>query len=125
MEVSSCLQLRGVGHGPAQVRRQLRAQLDGLRVAAAQHLQDRPDDLVDVDGLQVKRLSVGENEHLPDQGGAIPGCLQRPASRSRFSTSSDAEARTISIELVMTVNTLLKSCAMPPVSWPNASIFWA
>ena len=26
---------------------------------------------------------------------------------------------------VMTVRILLKSCAMPPVSWPTASIFWA
>ena len=26
---------------------------------------------------------------------------------------------------VITVSMLLKSCAMPPVSWPTASIFWA
>ncbi len=25
----------------------------------------------------------------------------------------------------MTANRLLKSWAMPPVSWPNASVFWA
>ena len=39
-------------------------------------------------------------------------------------SSSTASAR-ISIVPVITVRILLKSCAMPPVSWPTASIFSA
>ena len=38
--------------------------------------------------------------------------------------SSATASASRSMVPVMTVSMLLKSCAMPPVSWPTASIFW-
>ena len=45
----------------------------------------------------------------------------RLAARSSLRTSCSTSCRLP----ITTISRLLKSCAMPPVSWPTASIFWA
>ena len=42
----------------------------------------------------------------------------KDGSDGRWLVSSRSEA------MMMAVSTLLKSCAMPPASWPTACIFW-
>jgi hypothetical protein len=83
------------------------------------------DEGVDVGAARLQRLTAGEGGQMlvrsaPHAAAALIGLV----IWTRGGRSLTASPR-ISMVPVITVRMLLKSCAMPPVSWPTASIFWA
>ena len=100
--------------------------LDVFAERPAQQPGDPGDQLVDVDALRPERLLAREGEQAAGQIGAaecrverlvrqLVDCRRRPFFRSRSRSRLP----------MMTPSILLKSCAMPPVRLPIASIFWA
>ena len=84
------------------------------------------DQPVHVGRLRIQRLPPREGEQAMGQrGGAFRRALRDGdvAVESRWYVPDAACISSSSSEPMMPVRRLLKSCAMPPVSWPTASIF--
>ena len=79
--------------------------------------------------FDLQRLLAREGEQaLHQRRGALEARraeLSERAMRSSASVSPFSRRSARSMLPMMTVSRLLKSCAMPPVSWPTASIFCA
>ncbi len=72
-----------------------------------------------------KRLAPRKGQELLRQPcAAVGGGGSAVAGRATAPALSDTSARTRSRLACTICRMLLKSCAMPPVSWPTASIFW-
>ena len=87
---------------------------------------DVADHRVDVGALRMQRLAPGEGQQPPGQIGAAERRVQRFAAQFRRLRRSAVTNRFSRSRLpMMTPSRLLKSCAMPPVRLPIASIFCA
>ena len=112
--------------GPqAAARRRPRRSIVGPDRAADQvlHAGDQP---VDVGRLGIERLAAREGQQpVGQRRRALGRALARPRCSGRVVESGPARMRVCSSSRLplMPVSRLLKSCAMPPVSWPTASIF--
>ena len=121
------LQLGRVDQGRATGRRRRppRPSIAGPDGAADQilHAGDQP---VDVGRLGIERLAAREGQQPVGQRRRAAGRALRGADVALDAVDAalgQAASRSSSRLPVMPVSRLLKSCAMPPVSWPTASIF--
>ena len=121
---SSCAGVDLGGHRPPAPTTSTRRRAD----RAADQVLHAGDQPVDVGRLGIERLAPGEGEQpLRQRGRALGGALRcadvafdaRRAGPWRVRLSSSSRLPLIP------ASRLLKSCAMPPVSWPTASIFCA
>ena len=110
-----------------QSGRRHRLDLDLLAQGRVQQIGHVDDHLVGVDRLRRQRLLAGEGEKplrqrrraLGGRGRGAREALDAEVAPLRCGARRDRGAPMI------TPSILLKSCAMPPVSWPSASIFCA
>ena len=112
------------GHSPPPAR----SRPDRLAERAAQQVGHAGDQPVERRRSSASALPPREGEQLlvssRARAAALPSC--RPTRSGCGLVSSEAMRRSMVRRLPrITVSRLLKSCAMPPVSWPIASIFCA
>ena len=78
-----------------------------------------------VDALGQQRLGAGEGEQAAGQGGGAGRAFHRIVEVELAPRGAGRQPRRArSMPPTTTASILLKSWAMPPVSWPTASIFW-
>ena len=119
------LELARIGEGPPQAAGQHGLDRDRFAERAPQQVGHAGDDAVGVDDLRRQRLLAREGEQPGGEvGGARRAASVAASTNLSMSVSPRDSLRWIRfMALMMIASMLLKSCAMPPVSWPTASIF--
>ena len=119
-------ELVGIGLDPPQAGGEHGLDLDRLAERAVEQFRHAGDQLVDVDracGSSGWRREKASRRWVSVAARSAPTRALPSARTIRGSPASPTWRRAASTLPVMTVSRLLKSWAMPPVSWPTASIF--
>ena len=119
------LELVRVDIGRPGVAREIDLDADALADRAVEQVRHAADQILAVDPLGQQRLGAGEGQQAAGQSGGAGRAFHRILEvHQNFAARAVQAARARSMPPTTTASMLLKSCAMPPVSWPTASIFW-
>ena len=124
------LQLVRIGHGAPQAAGQHRLDHHRFAQRATQQFRHAGDQLVGVERHAGPAPGAARRPAAAasaSRRAARPGrsCAARGGCAARWRQPAAAGAAACPRRRRSTVSRLLKSCAMPPVSWPTASIFCA